>query len=268
MLSRPELGVCSWIFGAMPVADVAQRVADLNYDGMVLQADLQAVAGAEARQILQDCNLKLFAVMPENVDLAASESAERETAVSHYIHLLDFAVEAGAPLVLVRGMKGRIRPYTTLAEELGLLETAVAQIAVEAQERGLKVAIEVLNRYESHLLNTGAEAIAFVQRLAQENVGIALNAFHMSIEEQDAATTIRKVGDKLALYCMADSNRQAIGRGHTKLGADLWGMEDIGYAGPIVMECLPPGTDPFAPQHDAESLALLETYLRESRSWF
>lgn len=268
MLSRPELGVCSWIFGAMPLVDVAQKIADLNYDGVVLQADLQAVTGAEARRILQGHNLKLFAVMPENVDLAAQERAVRETAVSYYSRLLDFAVEAGAPLVLVRGMKGRIRPYTTVAEELGLLETAVSQIAVEAQERGLKTAVEVLNRYESHLLNTGAEAIAFVERIGQANVGIALNAFHMSIEEQDAATTIRKVGDKLALYCMADSNRQAIGRGHTKLGADLWGMEDIGYAGPVVMECLPPGADPFAPQHDAESLALLETYLRESRSWF
>lgn len=268
MLSRPELGVCTWIFGDRPLANIAQTIAELNYDGVVLQADLQRVSGVEARQILQARNLKLFAVMPENVDLAAQESAARETAVSHYLHLLDFAVEAGAPRVIVRGMKGRIRPYTTVAEELGLLETAVSQIAIAAQERDLKTAVEVLNRYESHLLNTGAEALAFVERIGQENVGIALNAFHMSIEEQDAATTIRKVGDKLALYCMADSNRQAIGRGHTKLGADLWGMEDIGYAGPIVMECLPPGVDQFAPQHDAESLGLLETYLRESRSWF
>ncbi len=268
MLSRPELGVCTWIFGDMPLVDVAQKIAELNYDGLVLQADLQAVSGAEVRQILQDHNLKLFAVTPENVDLAAQARAERETAVSHYRHLLDFAVEAGSSLVIVREMKGRIRPYTTMVEELGLLETAVSQIADAAQQRGLKVAVEVLNRYESHLLNTGAEAIAFVERIGQENVGIALNAFHMSIEEQDAATTIRKVGDKLVLYCMADSNRQAIGRGHTKLGADLWGMEDIGYAGPVVMECLPPGADPFAPSHDAESLALLETYLRESRSWF
>ena len=268
MLSRPELGVCSWIFGEMPVVDVAQKIADLNYDGMVLQANLQTVSGAEAKQILQDHHLKLFAVMPENVDLAAQNIAERDTAVSHYLHLLDFATEAGASLVIVRGMKGRIRPYTTVVEELGVLETAVAQIAQEAQQRGLKVAVEVLNRYESHLLNTGAEAISFVERIGQENLGIALNAFHMSIEEQDAATTIRRMGDKLALYCMADSNRQAIGRGHTKLGADLWGMEDIRYAGPVVMECLPPGVDPFSPKHNAESLALLETYLRESRSWF
>ena len=84
MLSRPELGVCSWIFGEMPLVDVAQKIADLNYDGMVLQANLQTVSGAEAKQILQDHYLKLFAVMPENVDLAAQNIAERDTAVSHF----------------------------------------------------------------------------------------------------------------------------------------------------------------------------------------
>ena len=268
MLSRPKLGVCSWIFGAVPLAEVVQTIAALDYDGIELQGAMSRYSAAEAKQLVRDHNLSVFAVSPENVDLMAEDKAVRKQALSHYLALLDFAVAVESPLLLVRGMKGRIRPYSSKDEEVRLLETAVAQLAEEAKQRNLKLGIEVLNRYESHLINTGEEAVAFVERIGQENVGIVLNAFHMSIEEQDAATTIRKVGDKLALYFMADSNRQAIGHGHTKLGADLWGMEDIGYDGPIIMEFLPPKSDPFAPQHDENAQQLLKTYLRESRSWF
>ena len=268
MLSRPKLGVSSWIFGDVPLSNIVKTIAELDYDGVELQADFSRYASEEAKQLVDDSNLTVFAVSPENVDLTAEDKSVREQALSHYLKLLDFAVAVESPLLIVRGMKGRIRPYSSKDEEMGLLETAVAQLAEEAKQRNLKLGIEVLNRYESHLLNTGEEAINFVERVGQDNVGIVLNAFHMSIEEQDAATTIRKVGDKLALYFMADSNRQAIGRGHTKLGADLWGMEDIGYDGPVIMEFLPPNSDPFAPQHDEDAQQLLKTYLQESRSWF
>jgi sugar phosphate isomerase/epimerase len=90
----------------------------------------------------------------------------------------------------------------------------------------------------------------------------------MNIEEQDAGAAIRSVGDRLWLYHMADSNRQGIGRGHTKLGLHLWGLEDIGYTGAIIFECVAPGANPFAPIKDEHSLMWVETYLQESRSWF
>ena len=268
MLSRPKLGVCSWIFGDVPLAKVVKTIADLDYDGVELRGNLTNYSGAEAKQLIKDAGLDVFVVSPEDVDLAAKDTAVRHEAYSYYLRLLDFATEVESPLVIVRGMKGRIRPFTSKSEETGLLETAVANLSAEAQQRNLKLAVEVLNRYESHLINTGAEALDFVAQVEQDNVGILLNSFHMSIEEQDAATTIRKVGDKLALYFMADSNRQAIGRGHTKLGGDLWGMEDIGYDGPVIMEFLPPNSDPFMPNHDGAAMQLLETYLQESRSWF
>jgi hypothetical protein len=44
-------------------------------------------------------------------------------------------------------------------------------------------------------------------------------------------------------------------------------LSTIGYRGPIILECTAPGPDPFTPIKDADSLAWLETYLRESREW-
>lgn len=268
MLSRPRLGVCTWIFGDLPLAQIAGIVAQYDYDGVALQADLRQTTAVITKQILADHNLDLFSLTPPEVDLANPDTAVRHKAIDTYLRLLDFAAEIGQPLVAVRGKKGRTRPITKREEEMALLVTAVQQLADEARQRDLKLVFELLNRYESHLVNSGAAAATFLEKVARDNVGLLLNAFHMNIEEQDAATTIRQLTDKMWLYHMADSNRQGIGRGHTKLGNHLWGLEDIGYQGPLIMEFLVPGADPIAPILDDAALQILETYLQESRRWF
>ena len=268
MLSRPKLGVCTWIFGDLPLVEVASRLTAMRYDGVELLADFTRYSAKEAQQILREYDLTVFSLTPDNVDLAHPETAVRQQAIDYYMRLLDFAVDLGHPLVSCHGYVGRIRPLTTMAEEKEWLMMTVRYIAEEAQKRALRLVFEVLNRYETHLINTATEALTFLEALNCDNVGVLLDAYHMNIEEQDAATAIRTMGDKLWLYHMADSNRQAIGRGHTKLGAHLWALEDIGYDGPIIMECTAPGPDPFTPIKDEHSLDWLETYLQESRSWF
>lgn len=268
MLSRPPLGVCTWIFGDLPLVQIAGIVARHDYDGVALQVDLEEITAVTAKQILADHDLSLFSLAPPEVDVANPDTDVRQKAIDTYLNLLDFAAEFGQPLVVVRGLKGRTRPITSREEEMVLLVTAVQQLADEARKRDLRLVFELLNRYESHLVNSGVEAAAFLENVDRDNVGLLLNAFHMNIEEQDAAATIRQLADKMWLYHMADSNRQGIGRGHTKLGNHLWGLEDIGYQGPLIMEFLVPGADPITPILDDETLQILETYLQESRSWF
>jgi D-psicose/D-tagatose/L-ribulose 3-epimerase len=268
MLLKPMLGVCTWTFGDLPLADVALRLADLQFSGVELLGDLSRYSAAEAAAVLQAHGLQIFSLTPDNVDLAHPDTAVRQQAVDYYFQLLDFAAELGGPLISVHGFVGRVSPLSTMDEEMGLLETAVDQVAQRAQKHNLRLVFEVLNRYESCFINTAAEALVFVERLAMKNVGVLLDAYHMNIEEQDAAGAIRHVGDRLWLYHVADSNRQAIGRGHTRFGDHLSALADIGYQGPIIFECTAPGPNPFTPIKNEHSLSWLETYLRESRDWF
>lgn len=267
--TKQKLGVAAWTLGQRPLSqrplpDIAARIQALNYDGLTLIIDSERDTAVSIQQTLAAHNLELFAIAPPEVDVAHPDTAVREEAIATYLKLVDFAAELGQPLLIVRGLKGRNRPVATLAEEMGWLVTAVTQIATAAAEKEIRLVIEVLNRYETHLINTGTAALALVEQATLDNVGVMLNAFHMNIEEQDAATVMRQVGDRLWLYTMSDSNRQAIGQGHIKLGNQLWALEDIGYTGPIILECLPPGPNPF----DDASLEILERYLSDSRSWF
>jgi D-psicose/D-tagatose/L-ribulose 3-epimerase len=262
-----KLGACTWPFGDLPLSEIAQRLKNLGFDGVELKGDLTLYQAEEAGQILRDHGLETFSLTPENVDLAHPEAAVRGEAVDYYLRLLDFAAGLDQPIVSCHGYVGRVRAISTYAEEREVFVEAVRQIAARAQELGLQVVMEVLNRYEAHLLNTGAEALDFVEKVGSENVGVLLDAYHMNIEEADPAAALRKVGERLGLYHAADSNRQGIGRGHTDFAAQLSALTDIGYDGPIVLECTAPGPDPFAAVKDEYSLGWLETYLQESRGW-
>jgi sugar phosphate isomerase/epimerase len=266
MLSRPKLGVDLWVMGERPLLEVAQVVAELGFDGVVLRGDV-ALEPEAVRTTLAAAGLGLYGVSPLPVDVVHGDTAVRQAALAYYRQLVAWAAAVGSPLLVMTVGGGGERPLDSeVAWEW--LVTAVQQVADWAAEKGLRVAVAVQNRYEARLLHTGSAALDLLAAVARPNVGVALSAFHMNIEEQDAATTIQQVGERLALYTMADSNRRGIGRGHSKLGAHLWALEECGYAGPIVLDCLPPGVNFAQPVHTAQSWALLVGDLRESRSWF
>lgn len=258
--------VCTWTFGDLPLAEIARRLQALGYDGVELAGDLDRYQPAEVAATLAGHGLEVYSLTPGNVDLAHPDPARRREALDYYLRLLDFAAELGNPLVSCHGYVGRVRAIGTQQEEWALLVAAVQQLAGRAAELGLRLVMEALNRYESHLLNTAAEAVRFVGEVGAENVGILLDAYHMNIEEPDPAAALRQAGERLWLYHLADSNRQGVGRGHTGWDAQLAALDTIGYQGPLVIECTAPGPDPFCAIKDERSLAWLETYLQESRS--
>jgi D-psicose/D-tagatose/L-ribulose 3-epimerase len=262
-----KLGVCTWMFGDLSLDEIARRLNALGFQGVELMGALERYEPASVPQNLGDYGLSVFSLTPENVDLAHPGAATRGAAVDYYLRLLDFAAALGDPVVSCHGYVGRVRAISDAAEERAVFVEAVRTIAGRAQELGLSVVMEVLNRYEAHLLNTAAEALEFVADVGAANVQILLDAYHMNIEEPDPAAALRLVGDRLGLYHVADSNRQGIGRGHTDFGAQLEALAEIGYDGPTILECTAPGPDPFSAIKDEDSLDWLETYLRESRQW-
>ena len=267
MEKQHKIGSCTWMFGEMPLSEIARRLGKLGFDAVELMGSPDLYQPAVAARILADQGLEILSLTPENVDLAHPDPAIRAEAVDYYLRLLDFGAALGGPLVCCHGDVGRIRAITSQEEEWAIFAAAVRKVAERAQSLDLCLVIEVLNRYESHLVVNVAEALAFVGDVGADNVGILLDAYHMNIEEPDPAGALRQAGDRLWLYHVADSNRQAIGRGHTDFDAQMAALNEIAYSGPTILECTAPGPDPFTAIKDENSLGWLETYLAESRKW-
>jgi sugar phosphate isomerase/epimerase len=266
LFTRPKLGVALWTLGQMPLVESAPLVAEMKYDGVVLPY-AQIESPTRAAAILQQNQLACFALMPSPVDLAYPDTAVRQLASAHVEKVIETAVTLQAPVVTMRNLPGRFRPISTAAKEQALFETAVTHLSSFAGERNIRLALDVVNRYESFLCVNTAVTLEMLNRLNQPNLGLTLSAFHMNLEEQDAAAMIQAAGDKLALFYMADSNRQAIGHGHLKLGIHLWALESSPDV-PIILECLPVVSDPFAEGVEENGRNQIISFLKESRTWF
>ncbi|NOZ51266.1 MAG: sugar phosphate isomerase/epimerase [Chloroflexi bacterium] len=267
MTQPRNIGACTWIYGDLPLADIAQRLHGMGFDGVELMGDLSAYQPSAVKALLEENGLTVFSVTPDNVDLAHPDPTIRAQAIDYYLRLIEFAAALGQPLISCHGYVGRIRPLSTLLEERELLVHAVQRLAKTAQAHGLRLVLEVLNRYESHLVCTGSEAAAFVRDVGAANVGILLDAYHMNIEESDPAAALRQAGRALWLYHAADSNRQGMGRGHIDFSAQMAALAAADYHGPIILECTAPGPDPFSAIKDEGSRAWIDQYLQESLQW-
>ncbi len=258
-----KFGACTWILGDEPLLAKAQRMEAIGLDGVELFGDL-SLNPREARQILVDHQLAVLSLTPDNVDLCHPDDRINRPALDYYLRLIDFAAEVGAPLFSCHGQVGRMRAVSSYTEEWNLMVAAVREIAPRAAQRNVHVAIELLNRYEAHLLNGVEEGLRFVREVGAANVGLLLDAYHMNIEEAHLPNAIESANGDLFLFHAADSNRQAVGRGHIDFRAVADALRAIRYRGDVVFECVAAGPDPFAPLKGPDSRAQIERFLRES----
>jgi len=257
-------GVCSWTFGPLPLETVLARIAALGFDGVELYGDLARFQPQRTASLVRDAGLQILSVTPDNADIAHPDPAVRAEAVDYYLRLMDFAAELGRPVTGVHGWVGRIQAVQDQQAEWNLLVDSLGPICRRAEALGVPLVFEVLNRYESHLVNTAQEGLALLQDVGSPALKLLLDAYHMNIEEADPAQAIRATGAHLGLLHLADSNRAGLGLGHTDVPALLAALDAIQYAGPLVMEATASGPNPFTPVKAGDYLGQLERYLTRS----
>jgi D-psicose/D-tagatose/L-ribulose 3-epimerase len=115
------------------------------------------------------------------------------------------------------------------------LRDGLAPVAEHAAAAGIRIGLEPLNRYETSLLNTVDQALDALDGMP-DTVGIALDIYHMNIEETDVAAAVRRAGPRLVHVQVCANDRGAPGADHLDWQGFLAALEDTGYDGPLVIE--------------------------------
>jgi sugar phosphate isomerase/epimerase len=85
-------------------------------------------------------------------------------------------------------------------------------------------------------------------------VRLLCDLFHMSIEEADVAAALAAAGRRVGHVHWADSNRQAMGLGHTAAGPVVAALRGTGYQGFLSAEVFPLPTAMDAARQTINSL--------------
>ena len=113
---------------------------------------------------------------------------------------------------------------------------SVREIARVAADCGVVLCLEVLNRFETYMLNTAEEGVDFVKQVGQANVKVMLDTFHMNIEEDSIGGAIRAAGSYLGHLHTGECNRKVPGKGRIPWREIGEALREISYVGGVVME--------------------------------
>lgn len=110
------------------------------------------------------------------------------------------------------------------------------RLAAEAATRGMTLGLEICNRYETNVINTAHDALRLADAVGADNVMIHLDSYHMNIEEDDFASPVREVGDRLGYVHIGENHRGYLGSGHIDFDTFFETLAEVGYPGPITFE--------------------------------
>lgn len=113
---------------------------------------------------------------------------------------------------------------------------AMQRLADYASDKGINVNLEVVNRYETNIMNTGIEGLKFLEEVNRENAFVHLDTYHMNIEEDGMEKSVLAAKEKLGFVHIGESHRGYLGSGNVDFDTFFAALKKIGYGGPITFE--------------------------------
>jgi D-psicose/D-tagatose/L-ribulose 3-epimerase len=112
----------------------------------------------------------------------------------------------------------------------------LSRVAKTAKAAGVTLNLEIVNRFESSLLNTAAQGLAFINDTGADNIFLHLDTFHMNIEEADVGLAIRNAAAKIGYVHIGESHRGYLGTGNIDFSKAFEALTAIGYQDVITFE--------------------------------
>lgn len=241
-----KLGINLLLFGDTVTDAVREQFAkirDVGFDGIEVPVfdpaavDTEGIRGAAEKYGLE---ITTSGALPPGTRFYGTEAAPRKKAEAYVHDAIGVAVALGAPVICGPLYKAVGDCDLSMPLEQQRRETADAMkpLAEEAAAAGVTLAFEPLNRFETNLLNTVDQGIAFCERIASPGAGLLLDTFHMHIEEKSSGKAIHRArrAGVLAHFHASENDRGIPGSGQVDwegVSRSLWRPK---YTGWVVLE--------------------------------
>jgi D-psicose/D-tagatose/L-ribulose 3-epimerase len=227
------------------------KVGEMGFDGVEIFIDEPASIDCPAiRDAAQAHGLGVTccSIVGPDRHLISDDPAVRRQALDYLRASCDVCAEVGSdtfcgPLYAGVGvLAGRPRNDAEWARAVeGLRETAV-----HADECGVTLALEPLNRFETYFVNTAADCAKLCRDIGHPRAKVHLDTFHMGIEEKDIAEAVRTAGDLLWHVHCSENDRGTPGTGHTEWADVFAALREVGYDRWLVIESFVLGNEAIA----------------------
>jgi D-psicose/D-tagatose/L-ribulose 3-epimerase len=218
-----------------------ESLKEMGFDGVEIPIfDREVDKYAELGRRLEELGLERLGVSARGAEEnpISDDPAVRAEAVAATKANIDSSSALGAPLVCgpLGAPLGVFSGAGPTAEERERAVGYLGDVAPYAEERGVTVVLEYLNRFEMYLTNTAADLAAIVREVDRPGVRMMYDTFHAHIEEKDPREALRSCRDVLVHVHASENDRGTPGSGQVDWDATFAGLREIDYDGWVVIE--------------------------------
>jgi len=134
------------------------------------------------------------------------------------------------------GTLGELPGRSPTEEDYAIISEVLKSVAQYARQKGIKLGIEPVNRYETFLINTAQQAVELLDRIDENNMFVHLDTYHMNIEEESFKKAILTAGDRLGYIHLSESHRGTPGMGTVDWDGVFSGLKEVNFSGALIME--------------------------------
>lgn len=234
-----------WDCDAAGYARLIEKVAAIGFDLLEISADhVYRMSEADLALLREAASTHRIGFTinsgpAKEFDLASTDAGTRQNGIAYFETILQKMA-----ILEADSLAGAIYSYWPAdfvsTDKSGAWDRSIEAlriVAKTAERLGITISLEVLNRNETYILTTSAEAVEYCRRIDSPSMKILLDTYHMNIEEDDFLGAIRTAGPLLGHFHVGENNRKLPGMNNSidwKTVAS--GLREIGYDGNVVME--------------------------------
>ena len=218
-----------------------EMLKDAGFEGVEIPIfDREVEKYAQLGRRLGELGLERLAVSARGGDdnPISDDPAVRAEAVAATRTNIDSAAALGASLLCgpLAAPLGVFSGAPPTAEEKKRAVAYLQEVAPYAEQHGVTLALEYLNRFEMYLTNTAADLAALVRAVEHPNVRMMYDTFHAQIEEKDPRAALQDCKDVLVHVHLSENDRSTPGTGQVDWETTFAALREIDYDGWVVIE--------------------------------
>ncbi len=223
----------------------------MGFDGIELHLNHpESLPVEKIKEKMQDTGMKctFTAALEKKNNPISPDQKIRERGIASLNELVDVVAELKGDVLsgVIYAAWGEFTGKMRTEEEWDYCKKSLFKSAEYAEKKGVVLALEPVNRYETYFLNTAEDTRKLVEEIAHPNVRVHLDTYHLNIEEESFYKAIKTAGDYLYHLHVCENNRGIPGTGHIQWQEIYRALKEINYNRWAIIESFVPAIEEIA----------------------
>ncbi len=202
--------------------------------------ELELVDPIKIKERLKECNMNVITstVLNEQTDITSNNKESRTNGVKYLKKCVDEASKMGAQIMsgVIYSAIGKKPAKRATKQDWNYSSKNLKEVAKYANDKGIIIGIEPVNRYETYLINTTEQGLELINMIDEKNVMLHLDTYHMNIEEKDFYKAFKLAEGKICHIHLCENDRGIPGTGLVDWDGIFKALSEMNYTGNACLE--------------------------------